>query len=174
MAIKSDISFDEVQVERCLQLLLRNKDKLVARCVKACKGSLSDSEDLLQDIFCSVWRGWDSVREGCSDRQLDQWLFAKARTVTYDFLRDRRVGWHPFDAQTQNIAGEPCDYTEEIEALMAALNPEERELMELSLQGYSKSEIGEMKGIAKATVRKRFSRMIQKMKRYVENNNIEF
>ena len=156
-----------------MQLLQRNRDRLAVGCVQACKGNLHDAEDLLQDIFCSVWCGWSSVREGSSDSQLDHWLFAKARTVTYDFLRDRRVVWHPIDRQADGIADSFPPFNEGIGPLLVVLTPEERELMDLLLQGYSKSEISAMKGVAKATMRKRFSRMIQKMKHYVEVNNIE-
>jgi RNA polymerase sigma factor (sigma-70 family) len=169
----NDISNEEKQVERCLQLLQRNRERLALGCVQACKGNLQDAEDLLQDIFCSVWCGWSSVREDSSDSQLDHWLFAKARTVTYDFLRERRVAWHPIDKQVSDISECFPPFDEGIEPLLVVLNTEERELMELLLQGYSKSEIGEMKGVAKATMRKRFSRMIQKIKHYVEVNKIE-
>ena len=153
--------------DQCAELLLRNREQLLALCANACKGNVNEANDLLQDIMLSVWKLWDTVRADATDDEKDRWLMAKARTVRHDFLRHKRLRWSEYGNCSDTIADEERqELGERIDELLSCLNPDERELVELELKGYNKSEIAIAKDLKASTVRKRMERIYKKMYKF--------
>ena len=151
----------------CAELLLRNRERLLTLCARACKGNVDEANDLLQDIMLSVWQLWGTVRDDTSDDEMDKWLMAKARTVKHDFLRHKRLRWGDDDSGSSSISDEEQqELGERIDELIACLNPDERELIELELKGYNKSEIAIVKDLKASTIRKRMERIYKKIYKY--------
>ncbi len=172
---KRDILDDATLEALCIKLFDRNREYLAKYCADACKGKPYCAEDLMQDIFCAVWRSRHTIRTGSSNRQLDHWLRAKMRTVTYDFLRIRHLKWVTLGSPGTDVAVgadsvETIDKT--IDILFRPLNQEESRLMHLWVDGYTQNEIASIEQVSYKSMRKRFSRMFNKIKKYVNENNI--
>ena len=59
-----------------------------------------------------------------------------------------------------------------IDILFRPLNQEESRLMHLWVDGYTQNEIASIEQVSYKSMRKRFSRMFNKIKKYVNENNI--
>jgi RNA polymerase sigma-70 factor (ECF subfamily) len=141
-----------------------------------------DAEDVVQ----SVWRTFfDGAREGRFnlERSGDLWRLLAALAVQ---KTERMVEWHqrerrdvgreqPLGANERSgemivaLAGEPTPdeaaaLADEVEHLMRRLNPPQRQMLELRLQGYLLDEIAELTRRSQRTVR----RLIDDVRRYLE------
>lgn len=172
---KRNILDDATLEALCIKLFDRNGEYLAKHCADACKGKPYCAEDLMQDIFCAVWRSRHTIRAGSSNRQLDKWLRAKVRTVTYDFLRIRHLKWVHSDSPGADVVvgAESVEALDNpVDILLSPLSQEETRLMHLWVDGYTQNEIASIEKVSYISMRKRFSRMFNKIKKYVNENNI--
>lgn len=152
--------------DQCAELLMRNRERLLTMCAYSCKGHVEEANDLLQDIMLSVWRLWDTLRPDATDGEKDAWLISKSRTVIHDFLRHKRLQWIQGGTDTTVDTDDDLQaQRDRIDELISCLNAEEREYIELQLNGYNKSEIAIIKNLKPATVRKRIERIYKKIKK---------
>ncbi|MBO7490309.1 MAG: RNA polymerase sigma factor [Bacteroidales bacterium] len=160
--------------EQCAELLLRNRNMLLTRCARACKGHVDEANDLLQDIMLSVWQSWSTLRPGATDREKDAWLRAKSRTVIHDFLRKRKLKWASEENNTETETAGEDDIQKQreiLDELIVCLNDAERELIDLYLNGYKYHEIAAIKQLKTATVKKRMERIHKKLSEYSKKIN---
>lgn len=113
-------------------------------------GSRQTAEDALQETFLNVYRYRASFRHG---RRFSPWLFSIAANAGKDAPEPVP------DALAYN--GPHRDRPEVRDRLLRALRllePEERRLLLLSVEGFSSAEVGEMVGLSPGAVRMRVSR----------------
>ena len=120
--------------------------------------SAADREDLFQDIFLAVWRALPGFR---GDASVRTWLYRIAHNVAFtrqtrDRRRQRReTGW---DDQVEP-AGQMDVRRIALNRAIASLNPADRTMTLLWLEGLSAAEIEDVTGVKAATVAVRLSRI---------------
>jgi RNA polymerase sigma-70 factor (ECF subfamily) len=126
------------------------------------------AEDVLQDIFLQLWRNPDSF--DASRGSLTAWLAVISRHRSIDRLRKRRP---ETDIEDCVIAGGPDlrDETErsliveKVRGALTAMNPEQREAMELAFfQGLTHTEIAEKTGEPLGTIKTRIRSGLQQLR----------
>jgi RNA polymerase sigma-70 factor (ECF subfamily) len=122
----------------------------------ACDGP--DREDLFQEVCMAVWRALPAFRGESSTRT---WLYRIAHNVALSWQardRRRRAREVPLDADV----GRDRDTNLRrlaLERAVASLNPADRTLTLLWLEGLSAVEIEDVTGVKSATVAVRLSRI---------------
>ncbi len=128
----------------------------------------SAAEDVLQDIFLQLWRNPDSF--DASRGSLTAWLAVISRHRSIDRLRKRRP---ETDIEDCVVASGPDlrDETErtlileKVRGVLAVMNPEQRQAMELAFfQGLTHTEIAEKTGEPLGTIKTRIRSGLQQLR----------
>jgi RNA polymerase sigma-70 factor (ECF subfamily) len=120
--------------------------------------SAADREDLFQDIFLAVWRALPAFR---GDASVRTWLYRIAHNVALTWqTRDRRRQFRetPLD-EAAGGSGHMDLRRLALRRAIAGMNPADRTLTLLWLEGLSATEIAEVTGVKSATVAVRLSRI---------------
>jgi RNA polymerase sigma-70 factor (ECF subfamily) len=151
------------------------RDHYAALCTFVCGfvGSREVAEDIVQDLFCSIWQ--DSERWMAADDALRPMLFVAARNRALDVLKQRRVreryaeqtalaaaphaGWAPDEAAAWG------EIESALDAAIAALPEGAREIFLLSRRdGLTYREIAERFGLSVKTVETQIRRALIKLR----------
>jgi RNA polymerase sigma factor (sigma-70 family) len=128
------------------------------RLCAAYAGDALDREDLFQDIFLAVWRALPAFR---GDASVRTWVYRIAHNVALTWrarARRRQAREIPLDEDTP--ACTQLDFRRlALRRAIAAMNPGDRTLTLLWLEGLSAAEIEEVTGIKSPTVAVRLSRI---------------
>jgi len=117
-----------------------------------------DREDLFQDIFLAVWRALPAFR---GDASVRTWVYRIAHNVALSWrVRDRRRQAREIPLDDDAAACTQMDFRRlALRRAIAAMNPGDRTLTLLWLEGLSAAEIEEVTGIKSPTVAVRLSRI---------------
>jgi RNA polymerase sigma factor (sigma-70 family) len=118
----------------------------------------ADREDLFQDIFLAVWRALPGFRGDSSART---WLYRIAHNVALTWqTRDRRrqSREQPLEDDIA-VAGDMDLRRLALNHAIAGMNPADRTLTLLWLEGLSAAEIEDVTGVKSGTVAVRLSRI---------------
>jgi RNA polymerase sigma factor (sigma-70 family) len=120
--------------------------------------SSADREDLSQDIFLAVWRALPRFRRESSVRT---WFYRIAHNVAMSWqTRDRRRQSREAVLDEDSHPSGQMDLRRfALKRAIAGLNPADRTLTLLWLEGLSAAEIEEVTGVRSATVAVRLSRI---------------
>jgi RNA polymerase sigma-70 factor, ECF subfamily len=120
--------------------------------------STPDREDLFQDIFLAVWRALPDYRGDASRRT---WLYRIAHNVALTWqARDRRRQSREMPLESDVQAAGPAQLQRvALNRAIAQMNPVDRTLTLLWLEGLSGAEIEAVTGVKSATVAVRLSRI---------------
>ncbi len=147
--------------------LMETYASAIRRLCAAYAPTASDREDLFQEIFLAIWRALPNYRGLASPRT---WLYRIAHNVALTWQsRDRRRHSHE-TALTDDVPPGTPDIDLRRLALKRAIgqmNPVDRTVTVLWLEGLSAAEIEQVTGIKAGTVAVRLSR-IRKQLRPVE------
>jgi len=130
----------------------------LVRLARACELGGEERRDLLQEIHLALWRSFAVYDARCS---LRTWVYRVAHNAAASHvLRNRRfkamtmVSLEELEAQggiaarNQNDGVERSDETERLLALIQRLNPLDRQVILLYLEGLDGASIGEVTGIS--------------------------
>lgn len=128
-------------------------------------GNPQDAEDIVAETFLEAWKGIHTLREEGSFRQ---WIMR-----ILSIRCKRRIGGYVREKGNIDIEdylgeGVPDDNAPraEVREAMARLNPEERQIVLLSvLEGYTMREIGEILTLPQGTVSSKLHRTLKKLRR---------
>lgn len=150
---------------RYLKLLNDHEKQIQNYCV-----SHSDSRfeacTLMQEVLENVWHGFDTLDADSTARQVNRWLQRVMYTTFVSHLRH----WHRSEVmvpleEAESLAAGDDDNVELIQALLMHLSPDERQIVEQHLQGYTHAEIAERNQLTRMAVAQRIHRIIQKLKK---------
>lgn len=118
----------------------------------------ADREDLFQDIFLAVWRALPGFRGDASART---WLYRIAHNVALTWqARDRRRQVRETVLDEEIPGSSHMDLRRlALRQALAGMNPADRTLTLLWLEGLSAAEIEDVTGVKAATVAVRLSRI---------------
>ena len=131
-----------------------------------------DTEDVVQETFLKLLT---HLQHGGNRRNLKSWLF----TVAANACRDRtrwRIRWLPWSAESDRRTVEPIDSevrlkpetTDTVRARQAfrSLNPRDRLLLSLRVQGLSYKEIAVASGIREQSVGRLLARALDRWRKH--------
>ena len=136
-------------------------------CWVRARGNYERCRDLVQEVSIALWLHLDQLRTDVSPKEEKAWVWWMTRTTLDHLHRSQRP---PMVALTEVMAETIPDadnsaVEEDIEELMAALSPEEQQLMRLHIEGYRADEIAETLGLRRDTVYQRMHRALGKARK---------
>lgn len=151
-------------MNQALEQVIRDNEGRLARIARQYAGP-DDWQDLLQEISLALWQGLDSFRGRSS---LSTWVFRVAVNTSLQFVRKRRVA-------VESMVVEPVGSTDVDDPLglltvfLSSLDPVNRAVILLDLEGLGREEIAEVLGITPGAVAVRMTRLKQRFeKEFVE------
>lgn len=152
---------------RYTELLKRHLPMVWRGCWVRARGNYERCRDLVQEVSIALWLHLDQLRTDVSPKEEKAWVWWMTRTTLNHLHRSQRP---PMVALTEVMAETIPDadnsaVEEDIEELMAALSPEEQQLMRLHIEGYRADEIAETLGLRRDTVYQRMHRALGKARK---------
>ena len=152
--------------ERFQTLVDEHKKMLYKVCHSYCRNR-DDREDLAQEIIVQLWRSFGTFDERC---RFSTWMYRIALNVAISFYRQestrtRRVVSD--DERLLNAVDEKTCQPPEIQALhqfIEGLEPLNRALVLLYLDGHSYRDMAEVLGISETNVATKISRLKQEIR----------
>ena len=143
-------------------LFTRWRDRVHAFLLKR-TGAPVEADDALQQTWLNVYRARDRYD---GRRPFRPWLFAIAANAGRDAVRPRPDLFVLYPQQD-----EPSGLAELVAGAIAALDPDDRRLLLLAIEGFDGPEIGEMLGIGAGAVRMRLHRARERVRAAVRGND---
>ena len=127
---------------------------------------MARAEDMAQEVWIVLWLKFDQLNPEYTERQQRRWLERLARSVLIDLYRHSDPEPEVItDEMADTIPLPGLDYAESLYDLLAALPPEEEQLMRLRLEGYDAAEIASRTGLTSEAIYQRISRIMKKLKK---------
>ena len=149
---------EELQ-ERFQNLVDEHKKILYKVCNSYCPNS-GDRDDLAQEIVFQLWR---SFKEYDGSSRFSTWMYRVALNVAISFYRRERVrARRVFSDPMVDVADERENQSDDVRLLyqcIERLDPLNKALMLLYLDGHSYAEIGEVLGISETNVGTKVARL---------------
>lgn len=134
-----------------------NRDALV-RLARRYAGP-DDWQDLLQDMQLQLWRSFGSF-DGRAQRST--WLYRVALNTALSHVRKPRREHRPLDDMPERgDAGHAADPLDVLDRFLGMLDPVQRSLLLLDLEGLPREEIAEVLGLSANAVAIRMTRLRQ-------------
>ena len=135
------------------QHVLANQARLTRIAKQYARGD--EWQDLFQEMLVTIWLGLPSFKGRSS---IDTWLYRVASNTALSFARKRQVDWTPMPFEKQSSHGD-----ETLEALLSrflqSLDPINRALLMMDLDGLDREAIAEVLGISAGAVAVRMTRL---------------
>ena len=151
-------------------LLDEHKKILYKVCNSYCR-NVDDREDLAQEIIVQLWRSFENFDGRC---QFSTWMYRIALNVAISFYRRESTRTRYVLSDEERVLGavdETATQSAEIQALyqlIEGLEPLNKALVLLYLDGNSYLEIAEILGITETNVATKISRLKQAMKQEMQ------
>jgi len=149
------------------QTLVDQHKKILYKVCKSYCRNQEDREDLAQEIVVQLWRSFASFDERA---RFSTWMYRIALNVAISAYRresTRKRHILSDEGQLLNAIDEKIHQSDEIQALhqfIAALDPLDKALVLLYLDGNSHQDIAAVLGISETNVATKISRMKQRMR----------
>lgn len=180
----------DITCEEWLRLNQSAMDRIVSRTADLVKGSCYDKEDLMQEARIIVWKGWDNFTEGrrnayCWLRVLRQMKYIcrgvmaekrnLALTETVDAVRLAHRGFEEshlggsvtWSSVMKEQTEDGIVLKSDLEAALAGVKPEKREVLSLIALGYTQEEISAMTGKAQSLLSYRYTSGVKAVKKAI-------
>lgn len=152
--------------ERFQALVDEHRKILYKVCNCYCRNP-DDREDLAQEIIIQLWRSFGRSDERC---RFSTWMYRIALNVAISFYRRERTRTRYVQSTDQrllDVVDNTASQAPEIRILyqfIDGLDPLNRALVLLYLDGYSYLEVGEVLGISETNVATKISRLKRAMR----------
>lgn len=130
-------------------------------------GGEAEEQDLLQEICLALWRGLDGF-EGRSS--LSTWVFRVAVNTALQFVRKRRPPTSPLVCEPTG-SSDVEDPISLLQAFLTGLDPVNRAVLLLDLEGLDRRQIADVLGLTPGAVAVRMTRLKRRFEdEYVEES----
>ena len=134
--------------------------------------SMEEARELQQEVLIAVWEHIEDILDYDDPKKKNRWLRKVMRTTFVRHLRRQPLFPLVPLHHAAEVADSPDYDAELLDEVMAALTPDEQQLMQLRFDGYRNDEIAVMLGTNKNTIDQRFFRIYFKLKkRYATPND---
>lgn len=136
------------------------------------------AEELVQEVFVKVWSSRNYQDQG----QFKAWLYRVAHNILVDYLRKQKILVQELGADHVGISHSPesellaSEEAKQVREALMQLPQKQRELLILSrFQGLKHSEIAEITGGSRNTVKVQIFRALKNLtKKFKEVNHVSF
>ena len=165
---------DRDLLERNFDRLLELNGPALTRLAASYTNTLSDRDDLLQEIAFALWQALGRFRGECSER-----------TFLFRIAHNRAIAYLARNKSQMSAAGEEIDVhdpapnpesglaqaqqTQRLQRAIRQLPALYRQVITLTLEGLGYGEIGEVLGISESNVGVRLNRARQMLRELLEN-----
>lgn len=127
------------------------------------KTNKDDAEDLTQQTFVKLITYIACIDKIRSPKSL---IFTVAKSILCDYLRQKRLIENTVSFDELYDYADDYDFSKDIESsdILKKLNKREKIIVELKLDGYNSTEIGEKLGISGSTVRTYLEKIRKKLR----------
>lgn len=122
-----------------------------------------DKRDLKQEIIAQAWGSFKSFR---GDSKFSTWLYRVALNVAIAGIRKQKRKNSYEHTENQYVVPPHSNEKELLETIIKVLNPIEKNMVLLMIEGYNNSEIADIIGISEGNVRVKIHRIRNKLKEY--------
>ncbi len=137
-----------------LENVLRDNKAMLARIARH-YARPGEQDDLLQDISIALWRSLNRF-EGRS--KLSTWVYRVAINTALQYVRRRRLPTEPLKSEPSDPNG--MDRAMQLlEDFLSTLDPVNRAILLLDLEGVDKPDIAEVMGLSPGAIAVRMTRM---------------
>ena len=133
---------------------------LISKVVFLYADSPDDRNDLTQEIIGQAWKSYASFR---GDSKFATWLYRVAMNVSLSFLK-QNIRRKDLDLPTNTGSYSISNEADLLDRILKALNPIEKSIVLLQIEGYRQPEIAEMVGISEINIRTKVHRIRKKLK----------
>jgi RNA polymerase sigma-70 factor, ECF subfamily len=137
------------------------------RLARAYEIDVEARRDLLQEIHFALWRSFENFDARCSQRT---WIYRVAHNVAASYVsRSRRAKSKPLvsiddvdladDRYDAEILSDRCLALQKLTALIQELNPLDRQVVLLFLEGIDAAGIGEVTGLSAGNIATKIHRI---------------
>jgi RNA polymerase sigma factor (sigma-70 family) len=173
-AVNCELVEIETAVEQQLNRLLTANGPALVRLAASYTNTTSDRDDLFQDIAIAVWKALPKFRGECSERTF---LFRVAHNRAIDYLRRHREITTSMDADAPLPDARPNPEAglareqqgERLRQAIHRLPLPYRQVITLTLEEMSYSEIAAILGVTETNVGVRLNRARQLLRQLLEN-----
>jgi RNA polymerase sigma factor (sigma-70 family) len=139
--------------------LLKRHAGLIHKIAYAYCRDATAREDLVQEIAVQLWRSRDRYDPAFRETT---WIYRIALNVAISFYRRERR--HAHDEIDDNVAAQTSEPDRDLRALVDTLDPLERALVVLYLEGNEHAEIADVLGISISNVGTKLGRIKDKLR----------
>lgn len=151
--------------EQYTSLLLRHKKLIWYLCRRYAKRDPDRCCDLVQEVSIALWERYVLRKPARGALAEMRWVARNANTLLRNIHRGKHLEEVPLaDWMADSIADNRDRERDLVQELMAALPDEDRQLLQMRLDGYEVQEIGQMMGLTPNAVYKRIAQIIKKLK----------
>ena len=144
----------------------RHRETVWRACYRFAKGNRMACEDMVQEVWISLWMKFDQLKTEASEREQRAWMKRITQSVLVDLYRRAEPESERLTPAIINMLPDSCvNYAESIDDLMAALTDDEERMMRMRLEGYDAQEIADEFKMERNAVYVRINRIITKLRR---------
>ena len=154
------------EVEHAFALMLQHNQPALVRLARRYAG-LEDWQDLLQDMHLQLWRSFGSL-DGRAQRST--WVYRVALNTALAHVRKPRRDHAPLDSVAEpGDDGHVGDPMAMLDVFLAELDPLQRSVLLLDLEGLPREQIAQVLGLSENAVAIRMTRLRKAFQtRYLE------
>lgn len=145
-------------------LLLRHKMLIWRLCRRYAKHDADHCSDLVQEVSLMLWQRFGRLQPGAGILAETRWVVTNTRWVLRNMHRGKRVKKQPLASGINDLRDDSLHERDLVADLMSALPVEDRELMQMKLDGYTAAEIGKRLGLSRDAIYQRIHRIIIKLR----------
>lgn len=149
-------------------LAARHRGLIRSLCWWQAGGDADRVADLMQEVLAQLWHARHTLRPGATPAQERAWVRVRCRSVFEHLRRRPQVETVPLEA-AQRVSVDDTTARDAIDRLATDLTATEHRVLELVLDGYTDSEIGEVLHVTPAEARRLHAGMIEKMRQKANN-----
>ena len=144
--------------EQSFTEMLRDSHAALARLARRYAGR-EEWRDLLQEMHLQLWRSFGGFE---ARSKLSTWVYRVALNTALSYRRKPRREHQPLEhVAERGDAGAPGDEMTVLEAFLDALDPLNRSLLLLDLEGLERDQIAQVLGLSPGAVAVRMTRLRQ-------------
>ncbi len=152
--------------------VVKENEGMILKIVKVYTADLEQQKDLYQEIVYQLWKSFSSYR---GEAKISTWIYRIALNCSYTHLQSiRRRGTSlPLDF---DLIDQPDEHGQLIEeqmerlyCIIRKLNPIDKGIILLSLEGLNYDEIASITGFSESNVGTRLNRIRKKLKTQIKN-----
>lgn len=158
---------DKDKEQRFVALIKEHERLILKVCAMYSRCNWGEAQDLYQEAVCALWRSFDSFR---GESKCSTWIYAVTRYTMVNLTRRhqtdiRTASLEEVDANTISEADDQM--LDELREALDQLEPEERDMFVMWMEGFKNEEIAQVMGLKAGTVAVRLTRLKMRLRRMI-------